>query len=1475
MKSNRDRYKPKDHKAYEFNKKIIDVEKIYNPSRKMIDLSDSGVKNQNKKGSILFSEQFNQEQLDIDINPYRNMTSNHGTRSQIFDTNLINPHEKQEDSSLHLYSSSDGGKGFVRNSGRIKDTGRLLKHQNPDSAVDRSHRSISYLEKARLRDGRKLRSPGVLYKKYHNTKQKIKSTGRLSQRHSGYEKIDSDNQKNSSPNNKQSNRPNTSIKTSFDTSKLNDIGKSKRKILEKFGLSKVVYSKIDFTNSEDNDEPKYDSRGLDSSEKQLSANKNLKDYESSATEEEKYHSRPIKDRYSTKNEEATEQKQDIINPYAKMVGLEGNEEDETLKYRQSIINMQDDEPQEMDFTKRQNLTGLFKGLVDNLIDDQPTDRKHNKSDEVNLHHDFDQIDENTNNLEENADDLVLHQDQNVPSCEDQEQQNEQRPFEENKPDADNQVDIVNHEESPAATKDNAIITFEEEAKVIARTDTKGPIISDEFAKRQSSIHEEFVHGMTSPSKKPNSILDMVDNIEEQFDNIDDDFDEGSPDNVKKQEFKLQHMQSDQVYLAPDGGNKSIVDHPEQVNMPGKPRDDHQLDDELVYDQLNDEEELKQPINDQNEEEYNDEFYDSKRKPIMDSPHDKHYGDVQKIDDIKEPYNKKRSPHHSRKELYTVDSILKRRNDSEEFDEGNKLTTKIHQEQAEKIRGETSLDPIGDFEESKRTSRRSAADVDNTRNNDSMKQDSHIKQSKDSINPESMITQKYVQSDVSNPENNFEKESDSNINPENQINPNNQQDISQTTDLYKPRYKSPDEIMGEKIEQRHKNRLEKLKQDLDFSQREMHKKYGKQPAQKDPIDEIDIKRINDKSNQQSFKDQRKLLKNEIKQLDDELQRESHSLKHMQDISPKDIDSINLLNEQVEPIPEVEEVKQQRLDDYRQSDPKILSFDENINTKNADKRPKYKNMIPDTISKDRFDFINDDKFDSKIDPDSYLRIQDDEDTPRGIIEDESPLYFNNRGQKYGPDYYHIANNRDNFSIEKDQDAIANENSTDPEIKAIEDKYSSNKNQDNIIHQHQPFSQDEYKGPLSRYLDRSKMHKINSHPSNFTSSGLVSPKELESSFVNDIQDIPEEDLKSQKDQIIDVHPNPISDDGKPVGHHAKSEYGDAKDIEYYNSSNKTNEANKGSKYGKQDQLGFDELDQIQPQIEPIYPKRPQKDNMDFSHFDASFGKKGGFKYQIQDPEYDSVNVFNPNLENKRHNIALINDEDKNKKKHKFRNQKPVKTTKKAKYNEANTGKFGDDPIHYDQFEDEVNRNVKNKKKTKEKKDKPTRYQHQNLDRYKKRLKKHLSRQNELDDRNTQILNKAGDKNIESMNYMDYNNDTYEEDKNQSFNENLLDFKESRIQVNDNTLENQYYNKEDADSNSLHEDINKMVDRMQYNSQKDTNYYEHDPNSISDSDYFNKNPTGRFGNGSFPDSKYGNLHDQYNRVHQEVIDKLTGPKS
>ena len=129
--------------------------------------------------------------------------------------------------------------------------------------------------------------------------------------------------------------------------------------------------------------------------------------------------------------------------------------------------------------------------------------------------------------------------------------------------------------------------------------------------------------------------------------------------------------------------------------------------------------------------------------------------------------------------------------------------------------------------------------------------------------------------------------------------------------------------------------------------------------------------------------------------------------------------------------------------------------------------------------------------------------------------------------------------------------------------------------------------------------------------------------------------------------------------------------------------------------------------------------------------------------------------------------------------------------------------------------------------------------------------------------------------MNYMDYNNDTYEEDKNQSFNENLLDFKESRIQVNDNTLENQYYNREDADSNSLHEDINKMVDRMQYNSQKDTNYYEHDPNSITDSDYFNKNPTGRFGNGSFPDSKYGNLHDQYNRVHQEVIDKLTGPKS
>ena len=128
------------------------------------------------------------------------------------------------------------------------------------------------------------------------------------------------------------------------------------------------------------------------------------------------------------------------------------------------------------------------------------------------------------------------------------------------------------------------------------------------------------------------------------------------------------------------------------------------------------------------------------------------------------------------------------------------------------------------------------------------------------------------------------------------------------------------------------------------------------------------------------------------------------------------------------------------------------------------------------------------------------------------------------------------------------------------------------------------------------------------------------------------------------------------------------------------------------------------------------------------------------------------------------------------------------------------------------EINeRNEKNKRKTKGIKEKQIHYNHQNLDRYQKRLKKHLSKQSELDDRNARIVNKTGDKSIREMNYRNYDNEHFEEDKNNSFNENLLDLKEGRIHDDNNkTLENQYYNRNDIESNSLQEDINQMVDRM-----------------------------------------------------------------
>ena len=622
-------------------------------------------------------------------------------------------------------------------------------------------------------------------------------------------------------------------------------------------------------------------------------------------------------------------------------------------------------------------------------------------------------------------------------------------------------------------------------------------------------------------------------------------------------------------------------------MPGKHEEGYQNEDEFVYDQLKNKEELKH-IDDQNNINYDNALNQHKRKPLKDNPRNMHYGDLQEIDDIHEPTEKIRLTHRSRRELYTVDSILKRRNDFEEYDEGNKLTTKLYQEQTAKIKGESSLDPIGDLEAPKYTTRRFAVNKDV---NGSMKPDSQIKQSKDSINPESIITLKYVQGYVSNLEHNVDKEIDNKMIPVNKVDTDKEDNKNRISkNLYKSRFKSPDEILGDKVEKRHKSRLEKLKKELDYNQKELKKKYGKSHAKKDTVSKSDKQSnlTHNVSSIKTFKDQKDLLQKEIKELDDELEKESHSLKNMEDAAPQDINTINhmnLLSEHFEPIPQVEEVKKQRLDDYRHTDPSILNFNENIDSRDTHQRQKYKNVIPTGNYKDRFNLIDDDQSDNKINPDTYLRIQDNEYTLRINIGEESPLYFNNRGKKYGHEYYHISKYGNPAGNE--DDILKNEYDYNPEIKAIEEKYSSNKNQTQVDNLNQPLSSNEYNGPYSRYLDSPRIGKEHGHPSDFTSSGRVSPKELESSFINNIQRTLEEDSKSQKDHIIDVQFNPISGKDKFVRYHSKSDYVDTKDKEYYDSLNKTIQPNKGSKYTKQEQHGFDELDQIQPQIEAINPK------------------------------------------------------------------------------------------------------------------------------------------------------------------------------------------------------------------------------------------------------------------------------------------------
>ena len=57
----------------------------------------------------------------------------------------------------------------------------------------------------------------------------------------------------------------------------------------------------------------------------------------------------------------------------------------------------------------------------------------------------------------------------------------------------------------------------------------------------------------------------------------------------------------------------------------------------------------------------------------------------------------------------------------------------------------------------------------------------------------------------------------------------------------------------------------------------------------------------------------------------------------------------------------------------------------------------------------------------------------------------------------------------------------------------------------------------------------------------------------------------------------------------------------------------------------------------------------------------------------------------------------------------------------------------IYNNQFENEMSRN---ERKTKSRKEKQTCYNHQNLDRYQKRLKKYFSKQSQLDDSSARIV-------------------------------------------------------------------------------------------------------------------------------------------
>jgi hypothetical protein len=622
-----------------------------------------------------------------------------------------------------------------------------------------------------------------------------------------------------------------------------------------------------------------------------------------------------------------------------------------------------------------------------------------------------------------------------------------------------------------------------------------------------------------------------------------------------------------------------------------------------------------------------------------------------------------------------------------------------------------------------------------------------------------------------------------------------------------------------VEDIQKTRLEKLKKGIEKNQKELKEKYFSPKHETLTTDREHDKHFefsNQKFTKESIKEQKLKIAKEIGELDKELQEEKEA-----PIAQNDDQKIEEMSQRSK------QTKKPEL-----TLPNLES--ENVDILNSHKKPSQDNLIAPSHF-DKFDKLyKEESIEKHIRESEFNELEQDED------------FDDNEGSKPIANYRELYDGKQLQRQDLQEDELAYCESDDPEIREIEAKYIK----------------------LTELTDQKSKHDVSGNkeqPSAKKSKGgYISMRDRYNLDQNDLQDVHSDKDKVNKGiykggaQNInksqdEIHYQNYSDsitgfdkDKQIPRSEIPSNFDRKNDERYYSFSEKTDKADKGSKYTDQDIVTIQGNDRISNKEET---KQSSRTNEGLTNFEASFGRKKPTAGVFINQEYE--------------NSQAIKVEQANKDKLIF-GQKISQAEYDNAYNpsrgiigtfnqdDAVTGKFGEKALNYQEFSDSSHyHQFKNNKQRQEY------YKKQAENDKNNKFKKYLSKQERLRFNNDKILGKKTP-DLQSSNYF-----KGKKRQNKSIQNHLFDAKESRI-----LIDNRRYTSDHPEGNdsSFHE-LNKIIDRLPIYSDKDPRFSMEDEN-------MHKTPD-RSGDyiRSSHDSDY--LHDEYQRMHQKVINRLSGSKT